>query len=228
MTQMAEHSQPTSTWTQRLLAAEQQWVMQNALAQEHLVWVQGAGLLPADTESNGLRLSVNADGECLTGDVIMRSAQWPLLSDSLDGVILHHVSETGADLFEWMPEVARVLKPEASVWVFTTGLATQARHRLLQPDTSMRSWLRPMRSGRLAAMLQALGCVEVAHTGFRFDDNAVLRQLGAVRPWHGLSLIQARKRRCAIVMRPKAFQRMVSAPVTAMNGLPASRVGLAA
>jgi hypothetical protein len=218
---------PNLEWSERLLAAELLWMQPFAQGLERMLWVAphcSQDLLP---DRNGM-LVVAVQGSCLKGDVRASINEWPILDDSLDGLVLQHPLEAGLDLDTLIAEAVRVLRPEANLWVLTTGAASVCRFRLTSALGGVR-WPSAFRAGQIPTILARSGCVDIEQYSLAFDSKAsTLHKTPRALPWSSVVLVHARKRRSAHILRPRLSNGLASARLAGMPALPASRVGLAA
>jgi SAM-dependent methyltransferase len=213
-----------SLW-RRLLAAERTRLWQPPADDERCVWLGGESARVAG-ETGTLELSV-VDGQSLGGDLSCAVEAWPLRDDSVDRVVLQHVLERVADAEIVLDEAVRVLKPERSLLILVVAAYGWTRFRLrwsasgAPPLTAM-----PVTPLRLA--LEQRDCVDLRISRVDFDGRESVRTVLPVRPWSGLCLIEARKRRELPNVRPLAARRRREALAQGWIARPTSRNGLAA
>ncbi len=193
---MVPHSTPAvalpASWWQRLLAAERQTLATAVVADER----QSSGSRsPVRRQPCPLQgcWSWSRAGDCWRA-VCAACAQWPLLDDSIDRVVLQHVLEAGGDVDELLDEAIRVLKPERSIALFAIGALGWTRCKLHFAATGAPQ-LRVRSTRTLLEALATRGCVDLRVSRVDFDGDAEARVTAPARIWSGLCLIEARKRR---------------------------------
>ena len=215
------------SWSQRLLSAESSWLQQHVGMFERLLWIGPLSPATPLSEQAGV-LGLTASKTELLGDLRAEIGQWPFEDDSFDGVVLQHPLEAGLHLDVLIAEAVRVLRPEAQLWLLATGAASSCRFRLASALGVVR-WPVALRAGALQASLSAQGCVDVQRTSFAFDAAlGSLKSMTRALPWASVTLLRARKRRSANILRPRAMHIPAGSRLAGLPALPASRVGLAA
>jgi hypothetical protein len=217
---------PAQRWGQRLLAAERDWMRKHLSGLDRTLWISPSSAFAGDVPSE---LQLAFKGGILDGDMRAPLAEWPLRDDSLDCVVIQHPLEAGVSLDPFLDEAMRVLKPECSLWLVSTGSASICRFKLARALASGLRWPVAFRFSAFQSGMLRRGGVDMELGSFAFDYG--LGELSAMSrsvPWAPVLMAHARKRRSASILRPRALRSLSSAGVSGMPALPASRVGLAA
>lgn len=217
---------PTQRWAQSLLAAERDWMRERLSGLDRLLWISPSNASASDVP-NELQLALK--GGILDGDMRAALAEWPLRDDSLECVVIQHPLEAGVSLDPLLDEAMRVLKPECSLWLVSTGTASICRFKLARALASGARWPGAFRFSTFQSGMLRRGGVDMELRSFAFDYGAgALAAMSRSVPWAPVLLAHARKRRSASILRPRELRSLTSAGVSGMPALPASRVGLAA
>lgn len=215
---------PASLW-QRLLAAERARLWTPAADDERGVWMTASGS-PPDSTQGVLELTL-ADPRSLHGGLHFAADAWPLRDDSVDRVVLQHALERVADPESLLDEALRVLKPERSLMILMVAAFGWTRFRLRWSGSGAPE----LAATTLSAMREALeqrDCVDLRCSRIEFDGRDGIQTRSPARPWSGLCLIEARKRRELPNVRALSSRRRKAAPAAGWIARPTSRNGLAA
>lgn len=215
---------PASLWL-RLHAAERARLWIPAAADERMVWMAGAGPM-ADSTDGVLELGLS-NAQSIAGGLRCAAEGWPLRDDSVDRVVLQHVLERVATPELLLDEALRVLKPERSVIILFVAAFGWTRFRLRWPGSGAPSLAATTLSGLRESLLQR-DCVDLQCSRITFDGGNAIQTRVPARPWSGLCMIEARKRRELPNVRPLGARRRDSAPASGWIARPTSRNGLAA
>lgn len=218
---------PAPQWAQQLLDAEMRWMQPHLEGLERFLWLSPVSATATDADPSALLLAASAGG--LTGPLRTALASWPLLDDTLEAVVIQHPLEIGLPLEALCEEAMRVLKPEALLWVIASGSASFSRFRLASALGAGVRWPSAFRAGAFSAAMGRGGAVDLEFRALAFDSQlAALSTMSRALPWAPVVVAQARKRRSANILRPRALRSLQGARVSGLPALPASRVGIAA
>lgn len=217
---------PAQRWAHCLLTAEREWLRPHLSASERSLWIAPTAA-QASIAPNEILLALM--GGALVGDMCAPLFEWPLRDDSLESVVIQHPLEAGLSLDPLLDEAMRVLKPEGSLWLLSSGTASWCRFRLARALATGSRWPSALRFGAFQAGMARRGGIDIEQKALAFDvELGVLSTMTRSLPWSPVILMHARKRRSAHILRPRSLRSLTSAGVSGMPALPASRVGLAA
>ncbi len=213
------------SWWQRLLAAERAALCVPAGTEDRTLWMAA---VPAPPMASGDALELFLHGDRLVdGALRAEIGAWPLRDDSVDRIVLQHVVEVAADADALLDEALRVLKPERSIVLLVVGAWSVTRFKMRCFDTGApRLQVPGLRD--LCGALNARDCVDVCVSRIAFRDGAPVRIASGARPWSGLLMIEARKRRELPNLRRSVVRQRVTRARAGWVARPSSSNGIAA
>lgn len=213
----------TDSWWQRLLAAERAEVSARTGVEDRTVWLAA---VPSTKSGDELELYLRGDRQ-VDGALRAEAGAWPLRDDSVDRIVLQHVVEMAADADALLDEAMRVLKPERSIVLLVVGAWSFTRFKTRWLDTGApRLQVPALRD--LCDALSTRDCVDLRVSRIAFQDGAQARITVGARPWSGLLMIEARKRRELPNSRRAVVRQRVTRARAGWVARPSSRSGNAA
>jgi len=211
-----------------LLLAERSWLAPRVAQSERVLWLGPAQVFPAFDRAPSMLHLYPSDAGSVRGDLEAPLDQWPLQDESIDHVVFQHPLESRLPLQHMLGEALRVLKPESQLWIFASARASLCRLRLSAALRAERMWPPAAGIAQTESWMRASGCAQIERHAFSGVRDGLLNARASWAPWPPLVLLEARKRRSALILRPRGINEFATGRMQPMPALPASRVGLAA
>lgn len=214
-----------SSWGRQLLQNEAKSIATQFEQNDLVLWLPPVSS-PLSVVTHTTCINVNADQNFFgRGDICMSVVDWPLVSDSLDHVVLQHPVESGLPLPELLSEATRVLKPERHLWLFICGPLSLSRLRMKIEINPTNLWLPLLWPRGIVKLLEQYNCAEIEQftlKNFMRSTNRSIPFFG--RDWPGIYLIHACKRRPVATTFGRSLSTLNTKGFPSFKPAPAARV----